>query len=321
MQNIWQATKPLFVQAPMEDVSDSVFRQVLLHVGTPDIFFTEFCNVDGLSSRGHDKVVHRLQHRDIEQPLIAQIWGEQPENYAQVAQNIASGNYGNFAGIDINMGCPERGIVARGCCAGLINHPDRAIEIIRAVQNHAGDLPVSVKTRCGTKSWITEEWTSILLQQNLAALTIHGRIAKEMSNFPARWEEIAKVVALRNQIAPSTKIIGNGDVESFQDGLDKVATYGVDGVMIGRGIFRNLWVFNQSIDPMLISPHERIHLLAEHIKLWEQTWGNTKNFNTLKKFYKVYLNGFDGASELRAKLMEFSTGPDTLAFLASLDTN
>src|SRR5262249_51648037 len=159
MTNIWQQLpRPFFALAPMEEVTDTVFRQVVAKVGVPHLFFTEFTWVDGMMTKGRKSIVRRLLHSPSEQPLIAQIWGTSPDNFDAVARQIASGEFGPFAGIDLNMGCPERKIVKRGACAGLIDHPDRAIEIIQATREGAGDLPVSVKTRCGTNRWITEEW-------------------------------------------------------------------------------------------------------------------------------------------------------------------
>jgi tRNA-dihydrouridine synthase len=319
MSHIWQALlNPIFVLAPMEDVTDTVFRRVIVRCGRPDIFFTEFVNVEGLVSKGRDQVRHRLEFTPLEQPLIAQIWGEHPENFRTIAEELARAG---FAGIDINMGCPERNVVRRSCGAGLISRPEHAVAIIQATKAGAGDLPVSIKTRCGVSEWQTETWARILLEQDLAALTIHGRIAKEMSHFPARWEEIAKVVKLRNQMGVDTKIIGNGDVVSYQDGLDKVDQFGVDGVMVGRGIFHNPWLFDPQVDPTTKTKAERLDMLRFHLELWQETWFNKpdlkpRHFEALKKFYKVYLRDFDGASDLRNQLMQLHDVANTLTTLS-----
>ncbi len=317
MMNIWRTLpKPIFALAPMEDVTDTVFRQIVAKTGAPDLFFTEFVRVDGLVTRGRHAAARRFVHTEVEQPLIAQIWGSEPRNFYTIARELAEGVFGPFVGIDLNMGCPERKVVKRGSCAGLINHPDRAIEIIRATKEGAGDLPVSVKTRCGTDSWVTEWWAETLLNQDLAALTIHGRIAAEKSHFPARWEEITKVVAVRDRLGKETPIIGNGDVSSYRDGLEKVARYGVDGVMVGRGIFRNLWFFDPTIDPATISLHERIGLLMAHIQGFQENWTGQKNFEALKKFYKAYFFDVENMANLQRSLMLLHTPEETLARLA-----
>lgn len=321
MSNIWQALpQPILILAPMEDVTDSVFRQIVVKTGAPQLFFTEFVQVEGLVTKGRRAISHRLVHTEVEQPLIAQLWGTKPENFYAIARELAAGEFGPFAGIDLNMGCPERKIVKRGACAGLIDYPNQAIEIIQATKQGAGHLPVSVKTRCGLNSWVTEAWAATLLEQDLAALTIHGRIAAELSDFPARWEEIAKVVALRDSFGKATRIIGNGDVTSVQDAIDKVDNYGVDGVMVGRGIFQNLWFFNPTIDPATMPLQERLALLAEHIQLWHDTWGRRKNFGSLKKFYKAYFAGLPDCSELRRELLSLRTAEETLAYIASART-
>ncbi len=299
----------------MEDVTDTVFRQVLLQTGAPDIFFTEFTNVEGLLSRGRDRVIHRLQFSAEERPLIAQLWGDDPKNYYTIAQELREMG---FAGIDINMGCPVHKKVRRGACSGLINFPNHASEIIKATQEGSGGLPISVKTRCGIGTWVTEAWVSHLLKHDLAALTLHGRIAKEMSHFPARWDQIKLAVELRNKISPETKLIGNGDVLSYEDGLDKIARYGVDGVMIGRGIFKNPWIFDPTIDPRRKTLTDRMDLLAYHVELFEQTWGNSKNFHLLKKFFKIYVHGLPNAAELRDWLMRVENAKQALALASNL---
>jgi tRNA-dihydrouridine synthase len=318
--NIWQSLpRPFFCLAPMEDVTDTVFRRMVADFGKPDLFFTEFVSVEGLTSPGRDAISHRLAHTDAETPLIAQIWGTNPDNFYTIARQIAAGEFGPFAGIDLNMGCPDNSIVKRGACAGLIDYPERALAIVQATQAGAGALPVSVKTRCGTNLWQTEAWAETLLTQKLAALTIHGRIAKEKSTFPARWEEIAKVVALRDALAPETIIVGNGDVTSVPDGLEKAAASGVDGLMVGRGIFKNLWLFDPTLDPDTLALTERLDLLATHIRLWRDTWaGYSKHFDTLKKLYKSYFAGVPFGAEMRIALMELHTVEETLEAIAAM---
>ncbi len=302
LHNIWtDLATPFFVLAPLDDVSDTVFRQVVARAAKPDLFFTEFTNVDGYFSPGQASVGRKLRwDSQVEQPLIAQIWGKNPDNYFKMAEELTMKG---FAGIDINMGCPEKSVVKSGNGAGIIGDYERAKAIIKAVQaGSGGKLPVSVKTRIGINTIITEEWASFLLKQNLSALTIHGRTAREMSKVPAHWDEIAKVVKLRDELAPETKIIGNGDVLSRQQGLELAKQWGVDGIMIGRGIFQNIHVFEA--EPREHNAQELIDILVYHLDLHERTWAGQKHFEPLKKFFKIYVNGFANASEMRAELME-----------------
>ncbi len=299
----------------MEDVTDTVFRQIIVKCGCPDVFFTEFTNVEGMCSRGRDKVGKRFIYTKIEHPIVAQIWGLDPAKFLETAKLI---KLRGFDGIDINMGCPEKSVVKKGACAALINNPQLAKEIIMATREGAGGLPISVKTRIGIKDIQTEKWAGFLLGLNLDALTIHGRTAAEMSDVPNHWDEIEKVVRLRDSLKLKTLIIGNGDVESREDAMEKVKKYGVDGVMIGRGIFNNLWIYNKNIDPAKISYQKKLKLLIEHITLFDKTWGKNKNFSIMKKFYKIYISGMPNASEIRTKLMSFQTAEETLNFLRSL---
>ncbi len=315
--SIWQRLKselkdaPIFVQAPMEDATDTVFRQMISSVAAPDLFFTEFTNVDGLASeRGRAHVEHRLQFdQTVERPIIAQIWGEKPEHYFEAARYI---HELGFDGIDINMGCPQRDVVKKGLCAALIDNHTLAGEIIKATQEGAGDLPVSVKTRIGIKTINTDEWIPFLLSFNLDALIVHGRTVKEMSKVPTHWDEIGRAVEMRNTLSPNTLIIGNGDVINRRDGLEKAKKYGVDGVMIGRGLFNDIGAFahdnaRNSDGNTDLSIKQRLSLLLRHLQLWEQTWNGSKNFNVMKKYIKIYITGFSGASDMRAQLMETKT--------------
>jgi tRNA-dihydrouridine synthase len=315
MNTIWQQLpKPFFVQAPLEQVSDVVFREILSTIGKPDVLFTEFTNVDGLCSEGADKVSNRLKFTENQRPIIAQIWGLKPEHYREAAEKIRDMG---FDGIDLNMGCPDRDVVKKGCCSALIENHTLAKEIIEATKEGAKDLPVSVKTRIGMKKIVTEEWISFLLEQDLSNLTIHGRTVAEMSKVPAHWDEIGKAVKIRNSMKINTTIVGNGDVISYDQGIQLSEQYGVDGIMIGRGMFQNFWIFDPKVDPLSFTVSQRLQLLADHIQLWDRTWGGTKDFNILKKFYKVYIHGFENASEIRNDLMQLKSAVDTLAYIES----
>ena len=304
MENIWKTLlKPFFILAPMEDVTDSAFRRVFLKSGTPDLFFTEFTSVDGLESPGHDKVVQRLLFHPEEKPLIAQIWGMKPENYFLAAKELKEKG---FDGIDINMGCPQKTVIKNGACSALIRNHSLAHEIITATQEGAGGLPVSVKTRIGFKTIETEDWIGFLLEHNLAALTIHARTQKEMSSVPPHWDEVKKVVELRDQMKKNTVIVGNGDVLTLKDAREKIKKYKCDGIMIGRGALKNPWIFSER-DFESISISERIELMEYHLNLFEEQWNDVKSYQLLKKYFKVYLSSFDGAAEMRQQCMLTAT--------------
>ncbi len=296
ISNFWHhLPKPFFILAPMEAVTDIVFRHVVARAAAPDLYMTEFTNAASFCSpKGEHSTRGRLAFDSDEQPMVAQIWGTNPEHFSQMSQALAQKG---FAGIDINMGCPQKDIIRKGSCAALIENPALAAELIEAAKS--GGLPVSVKTRLGFKTLQTEKWISFLLEQNLAALTIHGRTQKEMSKVPAHWDEIGKAVTLRNQLAPSTIIIGNGDVENRRHGEQLVQTYGVDGIMIGRGVFLNPYAFEKT--PQDHAKEELVTLLQLQLDLFDQH--QPRKFDPLKRFFKIYIRNFSGAAELRAQLM------------------
>jgi len=308
--------RPFFVLAPMDDVTDTVFRQVIADCAAPDLYFTEFVNVDGLQSPGRSKLIRKLQFSDKEKPIIAQIWGLQPENFRKTAVELVEMG---FAGVDINMGCPEKTVVKNGACAGLMHNRELAVEIIRAVQEGvAGKVPVSVKTRLGF-SEIDLTWPTLLLKQNLNMLTIHGRTRKEMSKVPAHWDSIGKVRELRDQLAPATLIIGNGDVESREQGLELAKQYDLDGIMVGRGSLHDPFVFANTSPWEDYSKDKRIELYTKHVKLFAQTWQQGEYpVHTLNKFCKLYINGFDGAKELRERLMAAHSTDELLGALEDI---
>ena len=291
MTNFWiKLRRPFYALAPMEDVTDTVFRQIICSIGRPDVMFTEFANVEAILHGD----LQRLKFTDSERPLVTQIWGTDPQKFYQAAVIVKKLG---FDGIDINLGCPVKDVVKQGACSAMIGDRDRVREIISATRE-AG-LPVSVKTRIGTKKIVTNEWIGFLPTQNLAAITVHGRTVAEKSAVPVHWEEIGKAVSLRNQSESKTLIIGNGDVDSIENGKLKMENYGVDGVMIGRGVLSNPAVFADRE----LSRNQRFQLLFQHINLWDQTWGTRKNFTVIKKFIKAYVNGFIGASLIRQELI------------------
>jgi tRNA-dihydrouridine synthase len=323
MDNFWQTIhKPIIALAPMEDVTDTVFREVVLSVSDPDalnVVFTEFTSTDGLChEKGRPKVIERLMVNASEMQLlksrntklVAQIWGGDPEKFRVSAKLISEMNL--FDGIDINMGCPAKKVVKNKSCANLINYPELAKEIIYATAEST-HLPVSVKTRIGFSRINTEEWISHLLETAPKAITVHGRTRKMMSNGPALWGEIGKAVALRDQTGKSTLIIGNGEVFSYADAMDRIRQYGVDGVMVGTGVFKNPWMFNT--EPMEITISHRIELMRKHITLYQHTWGNRKDYNVLKRFFKIYLNGFSNAAHWRDAFMRAQGYDEALKLL------
>ncbi len=342
--NFWEKLPaPFFVVAPMADVTDAAFRRVIAKYGRPDVMWTEFVAADGLmraTDEGKKKLMADLIYSEEERPIVAQLFSSNVEHMeASAALCLELG----FDGVDINMGCPDRSIEKQGCGSAMIKTPNVAKEIIRAAKRGAksdeGGIPVSVKTRIGYNKDEIDTWVPVLLEENIAALTIHARTRKEMSKSPAQWERVARVVTLRDKLAPSTRIIGNGDVLSMDDARQKVAESGAEGGMIGRALFGNPWFFHPTkrlphslkalptsgVDREKLISHdtlsgsfeyvtleERLRVMVEHTKLFEELLPH-KNFAVMKKHYKAYVNGFHGAADFRNELMLQNSATETEA--------
>jgi len=315
--------------APMDDVTDTVFRQVVTECAPPDLFFTEFANVDGLMSPGRPKLLKKLQFVPSETRLVAQLWGLKPENFKDLASQIADGSLAkelglpegcNFVGVDLNMGCPAKSEVQNGACSALIKLENRQLadDIIEATREGlAGRLPLSVKTRLGF-SEIDMTWFEFLLGKNLDMLTVHARTRKEMSKVPAHWEYFGKICELRDRLAPETLVVGNGDILTKEQGQELANQYGLDGAMIGRGIFHDPFVFAAESPWESYTPEQKIALYTKHVKLFADTWqAGERPVYTLNKFCKTYINGFDGAKELREQLMAASSTTELMEILTA----
>ena len=308
MNNFWEELpKPFFILAPMEAVTDVVFRHVVATAAPPDVWFTEFTNATGWAHAGDKAIGGRLIKTNDEQPIVAQLWGSDPLAMEQLAQHCARLGY---HGIDINMGCPDSSATRSGGGAAMICHPENAAAMIAAAKTSG--LPVSVKTRLGysrTDEW--HDWLTHLLQQGIVNLTIHLRTKKEMSKVPAHYELIDAIKQRRDDIAPHTLLTINGDIRDRAHGIELVERHGIDGVMIGRGIFHNPFAFAKHA-PTAQSDHDAkktlIALLQLHLDLHD-TYSTTmpRKFDPLKRFFKIYVRNFDGAAELRDTLMHTKT--------------
>lgn len=311
--------RPICVLAPLADVTDAAFRRIVAKysshkrengtIGGPDVMWTEFVSADGLMrapEEGKVKLLKDLEYSEEERPIVAQLFGSTVEHMEGAARLCRERG---FDGVDINMGCPDRSVEKQGCGAAMIKNPENARAIIRAAKRGAGELPVSVKTRLGYNKDELETWLPELLEEEPAVVTIHARTRKEMSKVPARWERVKRAVEIRDACKSSALIFGNGDVHNISEAHTKARTSGADGVMLGRALFGNPWLFHPEKDISNVSLEERLRVMVEHTKLFEELLPH-KNFATMKKHYKAYAHGFDGAKELRMELMEMSNSSE-----------
>lgn len=313
--------EPIFILAPMDDVTDTVFRRIVSDCAAPTLTMTEFINVDGLCSPGRVRLLPKLDTKNDEVNVIAQIWGKKPENFKQIAREISSGEIPGFFAIDLNFGCPDKAVVKNECCSAM-QQPhlwDSAIEIIKATMDGAGDMPVSIKTRLGFDK-VDYNWHELLLKQKPSMLTVHVRTTKQMSKVPANWEAILPILELRDEISPETKIILNGDIDNKQHGLELIDKYGVDGAMIGRGVFHDPYCFDEKAPETWHAKgkDERIALLKKHLVMFKNTYKDgERKYNPLKKFAKIYMSDFPGASAMREKIMNTHSVDEALELLDS----
>ena len=309
--DFWKQFKPGFtILAPMEGVTDIAFRQVVAKAARPDIFYTEFTNVNSYTSeKGRHNALERFRIEESEHPIVPQIWGTKPEMFTETARALKEMH---FPAIDINMGCPDRHVVATGGGAGLIRTPELAKEIIRATK--IAGLPVSVKTRLGyTRVDEWKDWLTAILEEDPAALTVHLRTKKEMSKVAAHYELVPDIVALRDTVSPETTLVINGDIEKPSD-AQKYIEMGVDGIMIGRGVFHNPFCFEKN--PRNHNREELINLMSYHLDLYEKY--NLSPYDPLKRFFKIYINNFPGASEIREQLMNTKNIPEARQIVEKL---
>jgi nifR3 family TIM-barrel protein len=313
-KNFWKKLadkkKPFFALAPMADVTDIAERQMLTKYGKPDVLYTEFVSCDGfLNKEGRKVLIKDLCFKKNEHPIVAQFFGSKPENFLECAKLAKEMG---FDGFEINMGCPDKSVMKQGAGAMLMKKPKLVREIIRAAKKGAESagwrMPVSVKTRIGFNKNEIETWLPELLAEKPAVIIIHGRTKKEMSAVPAHWDVIARAVEIAK--GSGVLIMGNGDATSLEDGIKKAKESGVDGIMVGRGIFGNPWFFNPNIKD--ISVENKLYAMIEHTKLFEKELSSKgiKGFHVMKKHFKAYASGFDGAKEIRAKLMETNSAKE-----------
>jgi nifR3 family TIM-barrel protein len=307
--------------APMAGICNIPYRLLMEDLGAGGTV-SELISCHGINY-GNQRTLEMLKIHPLERNVGIQLFGEDGESMARAAE-VAESYKPKF--LDINMGCPDRAVEKQGGGSALIKNPEQAIEIIKSAREGVGNafvkrdkkkfpriiIPVSVKTRIGY-SKVDLDWVRILLEQKLPVLTLHLRTRKEMSDVPAHWEVMPEIIKMRDTISPETLIIGNGDVESIEDGLAKIEQSGCDGVMVGRGIFGKPWFFNRDVRHP--AKAIRLKILLEHTKAFEKTYKGIKNFDVMKKHFKAYVSGWDGAKELRVELMNCKNAKEVASVL------
>jgi tRNA-dihydrouridine synthase B len=332
--------RPILGLSPMDGVTDAAYRFMVAKYGKPSVMMTEFTAAEGIRA-GAERLMTDFLYDPIERPVVAQIFGSDPSAFI-IAGAVAAAL--GFDGVDINMGCPAKNIAEKGAGASLILDPHRAKAIIRATREgikayadgkslkemgvlpniitiiearrtelgltdaDRRDLPVSVKTRIGYSDIVIEEWVKHLLEEKPVAITLHGRTLKQLYTGFADWDAIARGAAIIHET--DTLVLGNGDVQTLEEAQQKVAEYGVDGVLIGRASFGNPWLFAGHDATW----EERKSIMLEHAR-YLNTIVDGRGFIRMRKHLLDYTRGFEGAKETRMQLMRVTTLAEVEAIL------
>ena len=327
MKDFWkkqlEKNKKLVFLAPMDWYWDSAYRQSMKKVAPFIYCISEFYSADGLvySKFLADSV---LPHREIEKPLIVQIFWKNPENFAKAAKIIES--YW-VAWIDVNMGCPAKKVVRSGHGSGLLINQDLAFEIIDTL-NKATKLPISVKTRLSFDwnqnlidfvKWLEDSWASLI--------TIHGRTAKQAYTWEA---DFTNIYELKKHV--SIPVICNWDIGNYEDGFSKVKD--LDGFMIGRWSFWNPWCFlsrgeveknwlgeywyNWQYQPSL---GEILEVMEFHATKLVETKGEKKGSLEIRKHLVQYLKHFPWVKFYRKKLVTVDKLEDSLNIIKEIKSD
>jgi len=329
--------KPVIGLSPMDGITDEPFRLLQTKISKPDLIFTEFVSAEGLS-RGGVKLYDVLLYSSEERPIIGQLFGKDPESFYKSAIILA---HLGFDGVDINMGCPAKTVVQHGSGGALIENPKLASEIIKSVKKGVSDWShgkvtidnldlnqrthevikrnlkysgkteglkpsISVKTRLGITEPIYKTWIPFLLEHKLDFLTIHGRTLKQGYSGVADWSAISECAKMATQT--NTLILGNGDIQSRQQGLEYCQKYGLSGVLIGRASMGNPWIFGNR----KASVKEKFSTILLHTQLFESIFP-LRRLDSLRKHFLLYSSGHPHAKKLRAQFVRVNSLNDLLS--------
>lgn len=322
----WNNLKgPIICLAPMAGYTDSAYRQLVKEIAPEVICFTEFTNVKGLKYGSRRTLAQVGYNPDVERPIVAQIFGKEPETFAEAARILEEMG---VDAIDINMGCPAKKVVSSDHGSALLDNPDLAARIVEATVK-ATSLPVSTKTRLGTKQVDTKfiiDYAKLMESAGSQLITIHGRTAKQMYTGKADFDPIYEV---KKHV--SVPVIGNGDIKSIADAKEKLGN--LDGIMIGRGTMGNPWLmaeiwdaFHGDTNSPDYTPYtaprtfsEKLPWTLKHMELSVQTKGEQRGVMEMRKYLAASVKDFFGASEYRQKLVRIETFDEAKKLLLEIN--
>lgn len=331
----------------MDGVTDHPFRHIQKKYGQPAVVYTEFTSVEGVC-HGAERLLTDFLYDETQRPIIGQIYGTTPDFFRQTAITLCQLG---FDGIDINMGCPAKNVAHSGAGAALIKTPELAQEIIKAVktgieewqngatvvdcaditpaiareiqrrqellptqyQDPGRTVPVSVKTRIGYSHNVVAEWIPTLLEMEVAAIAVHGRTLKQQYGGLADWDAIGQAKSLAQNT--NTLVLGNGDIKSLADADERISTYNLDGVLLGRATMGNPRVFLRRADDK-IEP-SIFQIAVEHALLFEATFSHHEkySFMPMRKHLGWYVKDIPNAAQIRIELFQTNTAAEVAAVL------
>ncbi|MDO4890537.1 MAG: tRNA dihydrouridine synthase DusB [Coriobacteriaceae bacterium] len=306
------------ILAPMAGITDRVFRQLCVEQGAA-LAFTEMVSAKGLSY-ANEKTSHLVDLGPDEHEVGVQLFGHEPDTMAAQAAWLRERLGDALAVVDINMGCPARKIVTKGDGASLMQRPDEAEAIVRAVVE-AVDVPVTVKFRRGYEEGVetAPEFARRMEAAGAWAITVHGRYAAQMYRGASERSTIARVVQ-----AVSIPVVGNGDVKRGADAASLMAETGCDAVMVARAARGNPWVFAQCAaalagepEPPLPTFEERLAMARRHARMLEEAYG--RRIVKMRKDAMWYVAGIPGATAARRQLSECTTADDFCAVFDAME--
>ena len=307
--------RPPLVLAPMAGITDHAYRLMLRSIGGVGLVTMEFISSEAIS-RGNARQLRKMVFSEEERPLSIQIYGSDPERMAAAADIVEE-----LAPdvCDINMGCPANKVL-KGCAgAALMGDLELARAIVRRVKSRLS-IPLTVKFRLGLdaarKNYL--ELGRICEAEGAAAVSMHGRTARQMYTGRADWDEIAE---LKNAL--SIPVVGNGDIETPQDALAMFEKTGCDAVMIGRATMKNPWIFRQVADllagrqPREATLPERRDLMLGHFSAIERlAFDPREALHKLRTMTGWYTHGLPNGRALRVRISQLETPP---AFRAAVE--
>ncbi len=300
LPGIQHISRPLIL-APMEGVTDTVFRRICLELGA-DAAISEFIAAEAVR-RGVIKSMRKMEAAKGETLRWVQLFGSQPEAMAEAA--VVS-EAGGATVIDLNFGCPVKKIVSKGAGAALLQEPEKMKRIADAVVK-AVSIPVTAKTRLGwaAGSFIASDVAIMLQDAGISAITIHGRTRAQQYGGHADWNKIAMVKSTPGLVIP---VIGNGDIDSVDKAQQAFQLYGVDAVMIGRAAMGNPWLFDKirssfnGHEPIQPTIKDKTLLCARHLQESLQLKDEKRAVIEMRKHFPLYFRGLAGFKPFKLRL-------------------